>query len=65
MVDGIAREAGLGDAELKFHHDERVPFLSAVVTADFFPKPSFIQWKCPPEFPERAVRACPKCPPPK
>lgn len=47
MVDGIGREAAL-------RHD-RVPFASPVVTADFFPNPSFIQWKCPPEFPERAV----------
>jgi hypothetical protein len=55
MVDGIRREVALGAAELKFHHDDRVPLPSAVVSADFFPNPSFIQWRCPPEFPERAV----------
>jgi len=43
MVDGIDREAALRDPELKFHHDDRVPLASAVVTADFFPNPSFIQ----------------------
>jgi hypothetical protein len=48
MVDGIGREAAL-------RHDDRVPFASPAVTADFFPNPSFIQWKCPPECPECAV----------
>jgi hypothetical protein len=55
MVDGIGREAALHDPELKFHHEERVLPGSAGVTTGFFPNPSFIQWKCPPEFPERAA----------
>jgi len=55
MVVGIGRATALRGAELEFHHDDRVLRASAVVTADFFPNPSFIQWRCPPEFPERAV----------
>ena len=55
MVEGIAREAALGDAELKFHPEDRAPIASELVSADFFPNPSFIQWKCLPASPERAL----------
>jgi len=55
MVDGIGREAALRAAALKFLHAVRVPLVSEAVTADFFRHPSFIQWKVPPEFPERAL----------